>query len=184
MSPCPNFQVHVLRDWATHRVRARINTVSVSSERPTETRCISIDAMQSATRLMIAFLVLLFQSSIGLAVCGCPTAPIAKSAAHSKLACPMGMKTCCPCCKTSGRQMATRAQKCEPTCAVKTPTSPDQATLTAFAPTFQFAILPESVLVVADVKHNTELPVSQNLTVLRIRPPNPRSHRLRAPPAR
>ena len=140
--------------------------------------------MKSAGRLVIAFMVFLIQSSIGMAICDCPATRNTSVLVQVKTACPMGMKTCCPCCKPFLKQTATHPSKCQTQCTIKAPSVGEPAILLAITPSMTAAILPDQTPVVASSATDAELPVPQYLAIPRVRPPNPRLHGLRAPPAR
>ena len=140
--------------------------------------------MGIVVRLVVALAVFLTQSSIGLAFCACPAevpAPVTQKATQS---CPMGMKTCCACCKTQAKKPSPGKAPAPKKCEAKASESGQNATLTAALLSFDEVILTESHLLCPVLTGHRELPVPQHLVVPRTRPPNPRLHGLRAPPTR
>jgi len=145
---------------------------------------LSNTAMKSVGRLLIAFMVFLIQSSIGLAIGGCPNDAVFANNQTSKLACPMGMKSCCACCKHSKNSAGLAAGRCESTCTVKTVSIDQPATLISSLQTATHTVLPRTVEIPTPSLGVVDLPIHRLQSAPRIRPPNSRLHGLRAPPAR
>ncbi|MFI5385057.1 MAG: hypothetical protein ACHQ50_02960 [Fimbriimonadales bacterium] len=132
-------------------------------------------------RLFLATLVFLAQVSFGQAVCVCPPAPIV-AVEQADSVCPMKVKTGCPCCfvkKHPSRVAIGSPQKCQIGAAKSLP-----AKLEAVVPLVDIPALPLALSSLTSGVRNEESPVRPHLVVPRIRPPNPRLHGLRAPPAR
>jgi hypothetical protein len=133
---------------------------------------------------MVAFMVLLIQSSIGSAICGCPTQATRTVQAKVMPTCHMLAKSCCACCRPSSTGPAIQTKSCSTNCGITASWVGETPTLPGFVPQVVCAILPEPLPVVDRFQAGSAVPVSRHLTVPRIRPPNARQHGLRAPPAR
>jgi hypothetical protein len=138
-------------------------------------------------RLLLATVLMLVQMGFGLAACACPedaAAPLIKAAAT----CPMMKKggVVCKCCcpsavdKASANSIGAASQKCVVEVA-KNPVGLKPALATCAPEILLDSPAPVSVIALVSF---TELPVLPHMVVPRIRPPDPASHGLRAPPAR
>ncbi len=134
--------------------------------------------MATAARFLIAIAMLVSQVSYAI-VCGCPETPLPKAVAQAK--CSMSQQPNCACCckKASGHEATVRSLgRCQIRSVGSVPTvkhtpTPGEHPAAAVEPAKVFQV-PHSVAVEQ---------VDAQLIVPRIRPPNPRLHGLRAPPA-
>ncbi|HVT14254.1 MAG TPA: hypothetical protein VHE55_18470 [Fimbriimonadaceae bacterium] len=135
-------------------------------------------------RLLLAFFVLIAQTSFAQVLCACATPPETAPAMTTASACPMQVKKGCACCcaATPGRASRWSVQssgKCRLTVGKAAPVSP----LAAISQFEMPAIAPEELPAIAPLPVRPDFaPI--HLVVPRIRPPDPAIHGLRAPPAR
>lgn len=139
--------------------------------------------MQQIIRLVIAFAVFFAQSSIGLAVGVCPPELHQTSIAQESIACPMGMKTCCACCKAPSGKAQTLRGKALARCSFAATNGKQTVALAGYVQAPLVAILAEPRLTFPPTSVEG-LALDSHLAVPRIRPPNPSLHGLRAPPTR
>src|ERR1019366_457502 len=124
--------------------------------------------MQTTVRLAIAFMVLLTQSLVGAAVCGCPSAPEPANTERVVLACPVGMQPGCPCCKAHPKS-ATYHASGSATCAPRVIDGRQPASLATRAPIALVAIVPEPLQVPSEFATDREAPALPHLGERRIR---------------
>ena len=127
---------------------------------------------------------MLSQSVIGTALCSCiPTAHAIEHNA-SMAPCPMGMKTCCACCKSGKEHSSQVTLKSASACLFQVSGVTDLLVNASWLTTFTPAFLQPELVVPVTARASDRLPISVHLSIPRIRPPDPNSHGLRAPPTR
>ncbi len=143
--------------------------------------------MIAAIRLGIAILVFFVQSSIGLAICGCPQTLRSVDLPKHDQKCPMGMKTCCACCShTPPNSHAKKAMvkvNGPIKCAAKLTSGVHLDWLTSVL-SLSLDLDQPATSIGLDYSYVPETACHPHLIVVpRTRPPNCGEHSLRAPPA-